>query len=291
MIDFVKILVEGIHGKYLKDNPRLDFKKVVSEKGKFKSISSVAHKRDLKFTVFDNGTTRIQGSLHKYYNNGQHNYNDFTYSRLKETLHHFSKSFRIDLEKCKLQNLEVGLNIIPCLNTHELLENIVLHKGAEFNRASLQSGNYKQAIHTAYKLKAYDKALHYNLPHPIFRWEIKMMKSELIKRYGVKYLSDLYDKRNLQRLLKDLIVKWEETLVLDPTIKLSDVNANDFPRLTSWRFPNYWIKQRKIYTGNKRYLYTKELNEYKTMVSNNSDNIHQLITNIMKEKKKYCLVN
>ena len=236
-------------------------------------------------------TTIIQGSLHKFANQGEHNYDDFTYSRLTDTLDHIGKEFSLDLSKCKLQNLEVGLNIVPCLKTQELLENIVIHKGEEFKHVSMKSGNYRQAIHTAYYLKAYDKALHYNLPDPLFRWEIKMMRSVMIKRHDVTYLSDLYDKRNLERLLKDLINKWQETLVLDPTIRPTGMTGSEYDKLKTWMYTDYWLKLRKNYSGDKRHLFTKELKQYKNIVHYHSDNIQQQIAEILKEKMNYCLTH
>jgi len=234
-------------------------------------------------------TTLIQGSLHKFSNNGKHNHNDFTYSRLKETLDDIRDKFSLDLSKCKLQNLEVGLNIVPCINTTELLESIVLHKGKEFKHMSIQNGNYRQAIHAAYYLKAYDKGLQYNLPGQLFRWEVKLMRSELIKKFRVTYLSDLYNKKNLERLLKELIKKWQETLVLDTTIKAIDLPGIDYTKLQSWRYNDYWVRLKKNYTGNNRYLFTKELNEYKNIVQRHSNNIHQQVTELLYQKMIYCL--
>lgn len=228
MIDFVKMVVEGFDGRVLKDNPLLSFHIIVDEETGEPSKSSYSIYKGLKFIVFEKGTTYIQGSLHKYINKGDHNHDDFTYSRLKDSITQLENLFGIDPRQCKLQNLEVGLNIEPCIDTQDLLENIVLHKCEEFKNISLHNGNYRQVIHSSYFLKAYDKALQYNLSNNIFRWEIKMKRGEIIRHNGggANNLQDLLDKRILKTLLNNLIKTWEETLVLDPTIKNAELTGS-----------------------------------------------------------------
>lgn len=293
MIDFVKIVVEGFDGSVLKKSPLLSFYGVNNEDTGEYSKSSIAIYKGLKFIVFKKGTTYIQGSLHKYINEGQHNYDDFTYSRLEDSISQLENLFGINPRRCKLQNLEVGLNIEPCINTQDLLDNIVLHKCEEFKHISLHNGNYRQVIHSSYYLKAYDKALQYDLSNNMFRWEVKMKRGEIIRKNGggVTNLHDLLDKRILKTLLNKLIQTWEETLVLDPTIKIDELTVSDVNKAYTWRFKDYWLRLRMNNSGAKRHYYTKELKEYKSIVKNHSNNIQDNITFILKEKVKYCLNN
>lgn len=293
MIDFVKIIVEDFNGNVLKDDSPLTglFHKVYNEDTGELMKSSIAIFNDLKFVVFDNGTTVLKGSLHKFSNNGLHNHDDFTYSRLVKTLNMLSKNFGLSLDKCKLQNLEVGLNIDPLIDTGKLLDNIIMHKRKEFKDVYVKGGDYRQAEHTAYYLKAYDKALQHQLSENIFRWEIKMMRNELIKKQGIQNISDLLIKNNLKRLLKDLISKWKETLVLDSTIQINDLTGIEFTKLQSWRYTDYWIRLRKYNVKSNRFRFTKELNDYKNLVKYHSSNIQQKITETLLENMNYCMNN
>lgn len=291
MIDFVKIVAEEFNGNSLKEEPLLDFYGVVSRRTGEVKDSFTARYNDLVFLVLKEGGTFIKGSLHKYFNNGLHNHNDFTFSNLIATLNHLQRVFGIDIKKCKLQNLEVGLNFDPGMNTHDLLDNLVLHKSEKFKDVSISCGNYKQVQHTEYFLKAYDKALQNNMTDRIFRWEIKMKRANIINKYGIISLEHLLDKRLLKRLLDDLISKWEEALLLDPTIRYNELSMIDNLKMQSWRNTDHWIRLRKQYSKSRRYKFTKELKEYKYIVENHSENIQNRITNILTDKCNYCLNN
>ena len=53
----------------------------------------------------------IKGSLHKFYNEGRHNANDFTYRMLLIALARLEREFGLCLERCYLENLETGVNL------------------------------------------------------------------------------------------------------------------------------------------------------------------------------------
>jgi hypothetical protein len=79
MVDFVKIAIRD--GHFIKNSKLLDFKVLVSSKtGELENKLTAKHK-GLKFYLYDSGRLIIQGSLHKYKNNG-YNYNDFTLNEL-----------------------------------------------------------------------------------------------------------------------------------------------------------------------------------------------------------------
>jgi hypothetical protein len=66
--------------------------------------------------IYDTGLITLSGSLHKYWNSGAHNYNDFNseafygFERLKE---------KFKYRQCILKCLEIGINIIPPIPTNQ----------------------------------------------------------------------------------------------------------------------------------------------------------------------------
>ncbi len=64
---------------------------------------------------------KVNGSIHKYFNNGLHNYNDFRLSSYIETLSDLSKTLNINPETIKIGRIEIGVNIDLDTDTYEFL--------------------------------------------------------------------------------------------------------------------------------------------------------------------------
>ena len=72
----------------------------------------------------------LSGSLHKFWNNGEHNYNDLSFTNHVSTIKSIEKGFDLKLDETKIVNLEFGLNITtPILSTEIFLRGLMLHKG------------------------------------------------------------------------------------------------------------------------------------------------------------------
>ncbi|WP_394776757.1 hypothetical protein [Flavobacterium sp.] len=87
MIDFIRILLKDYECLELERNPILDFfdtinlstgeLKTINKNGNKVTPSKKAFYNGLEFLIYDTGIVLLSGSLHKYWNNGSHNYNDF----------------------------------------------------------------------------------------------------------------------------------------------------------------------------------------------------------------------
>lgn len=123
MIDFIKLTIINTDSSILEGNPLLDFcYKVNPNTGQIRTVNKYdvkitpykdAHYKDLTFKIYDSGRITVEGSLHKYYNSGKHNYNDFTRENLNQVLIDIKSLFKIKLENFVLKCVEVGVNIIP----------------------------------------------------------------------------------------------------------------------------------------------------------------------------------
>ncbi len=90
MFDFIKTNVKEINPDELTNNPLLNFDITVDSEGTVKK--RVAEFKDLNFKIIDEKYININGSVHKYFNGGFHNYNDFTISNLVECAPTYLKS-------------------------------------------------------------------------------------------------------------------------------------------------------------------------------------------------------
>lgn len=282
-----------LHPSILEKNPLLDFYdninlstgeiKTTNHKGQKITPYKNAFHNGLEFRIYETGTITINGSLHKYYNSGAHNYNDFDFNAFLGVLNDLKQKFNLDLNNCILRCLEIGINITPPKTTNEILRYCFLHKTKNFEyRINSDEGKYIQCEHTQYFIKIYNKALHYkskgfDINNEILRFEIKYTKMERLNKLGVFNLNDIA-KMGFKYFENELITEWQNVLFYDNTINIKNKRTKDLNN------PLYWseLLERKT----KSYYYNQR--EYlKEITLSNSDKIQSQITKIMKDKIDY----
>lgn len=235
----------GIAPGYLEQSSFLDFHLKINEKtgeiGKYKK----AYFRGLEFKIFEPTTANpeqritVEGSLHKYWNNGAHNFNDFGIIEVKQVFADLQKKFNIKPEKCILRQLEIGVNINPPAKTGTILKQCLMHKTDRFKWISTpDEGNYIQAQHQRHIFKLYDKKTHYtnkgfNIQDEVLRIEIKYRKMHDLNRKGIKTLADLL-KYGLENFSCDLLKQWQNVIFYDFKALQGSKYEHQYSN------PNYW---------------------------------------------------
>lgn len=294
MIDYNKILIKGLNPSTLEDNPLLDFyDKVNLTTGELKTInrnghrvtpSKIASYKGLEFKIYETGTIIITGSLHKYWNEGKYNHNDFNITSVMWVFNDLKTKFGIDPKQCFLKCLEIGINITPPIETNSILDNCFLHKTNPFeNQKNSKEGYYKQVQHSQYILKIYNKRQisilkGFKIPTEIMRIEIKYTKMEKLNNLGIFTLQDLID-YGLHNFKKELLNEWQNVLYFDNTIQRSTAYTKN--ALLKYSNPYYWIglltkKQNENFKYHKKQLIKITLE--------NSNRIQNIISKLMSEK-------
>jgi hypothetical protein len=234
----------------------------------------------LEFKIYDNGTITVSGSLHKYWNNGAHNYNDFDFNAFTAVLNDLKSKFNIELENCIIKCLEVGINIIPPIPTNQILDYCFLHKTKPFEyKFNSDEGKYKQVQHSQYIIKIYNKALHYTtkdfmIEGEIMRFEIKYTKMQKLNERGIYNLKDLFE-YGLQNFKVEVLTEFNNILFYDNTIK------SESKLLVKYKNPLYWIELLSNKTNNLFNYHRKIL---KQITSTSSQNIQLQTAEIMIKK-------
>lgn len=232
MVDFIKVIYHN--AGFLRDHECLEtlFKREVNLKTGETNLYEKAIFKNLEFKLYDSDLLILSGSLHKFYNHGQHNYNDFTFSQLQDTLLSLQNTFGLNLTACPIQNIEFGLNIKPPILSKEILDMLIIHKSKCFDRRF--NGLMKEAVYAEYTCKYYDKGKQENLSHECFRYELKFIKSRQLGRFGISNLADLQKEYWIPHVKKQLSEHWIKTLFYDPTYS--------GPTKHEWQSPLYWKK-------------------------------------------------
>jgi hypothetical protein len=240
-IDYIKCQIINFNPELLIQNPLLDFRSKFNVLTSEISTKKIAWHKGIKITIADSGFIEFSGSIHKYLNDGIHNYDDFNYSAYKIALNRIYEEFKILPENMWIQNLEYGVNIIPPIKSQIILNNCFLHKRQPISKPINNSnGHYIQAEHKGnYFIKVYDKAKQYRPINKalygleILRIEVKQIRWYKYRKFKISTLDD-FNRCDKSIFLNDLINKWEEIVLYNPLSQYS--NFGEF-----YSNSNYWI--------------------------------------------------
>ncbi|WP_431159091.1 hypothetical protein [Winogradskyella poriferorum] len=248
------------------------------------SIRSNAFYKGLEFKIYDvtektpYKRLTIEGSLHKHWNNGAHNFNDFGINEIAEVRHDLNEKFDIDFRNCTLRQLEIGINILPPVPTKQLLRYCLLHKTSELKSIyTKDEGTYIQTKHQRHYIKLYDKRTHYknkgfDIDNDVFRIEKKYSKMEELNNKGIYNLSNLLE-YDLRRFKSDLLQLWNNVLFYDWKL-LEDTKYKD-----TYSNINYWLELKDNNYSNFKY-HRNNLNSILNKYPNNiKSQIRELISN------------
>jgi hypothetical protein len=285
MIDFIKIerLKSCVRG-----NPLLKGRWILTSNEDAVFLSEEAIYKKLKFETkkfkeSDNYYSKASGSIHYYFNEGLHNYNDFRYSDIVKVVNEIINLFEVDSEN-DLNNLEFGVNIKLPFEPKLILNNLVTHKGHSFSFESNNGKNYYQCKHSQFIIKIYDKGLQFGLAENILRFELKAIKMQYLHSNGIyiKHLKCLKNKAIYEPLGKLLMKVFNEIIIDCENIDLrllSEAEKITYLKATN---PNTWKRNNRLNSKGQKQLqrlsekYHKLINRH-TKGKTNKQKVAELI--------------
>lgn len=256
-----------------------------NKKGDFTRPRQTAFYRDFRFRRYDSGLTIIEGSLHKYWNNGEHNYNDFSLKDVKIVLSEFLDVFKISPGDANITQLEIGLNIQIEYPIDQVLQNLFFHRKEPFQWTSTKTeGNYYQAVHQLYRIKIYDKTLHYkkhySIDQELLRVEINFQGVQLRRLFQLRTLSDLM-RIPFVEFSDFLQMEVGSILFFDFTIDHSSSLIHKYSNRNEWK---------KYIDRNQSSTYEKHKRKLKEFIANHSENVlHHIVETIDKKSNELTL--
>ena len=274
MIDFVKIKITDealINRVWSNEILEYDGKSEKRFNDELKELVKKKYK-NLYFTKYQD-RIEISGSLHYFFNNGIHNSNDFSVKDCINTIMQIRDLFTLDLEKCKLINLEYGVNIIPSIDVEDLVHNMMYHEKRQFNRPT-KHFYYKIAGNEAYKqIKAYNKSVQFpSLCNNTFRFEVKSKQSKYINSLDLFTLNDLAVTGTYNRLMEELIKEWDNVLLFDLSKNIDKKYLNTY----------FW---EDILKNGSRNKFNNQKKRYYDKLGNN--NLHSQIRKTLIQKMQF----
>ena len=190
----------------------------------FVNIKRIFSKGDKK--PLDTFYLRVSGSLHK--NHVGENFGNFSLQGIRDELDFLKNVFHLP-DATTISTVEIGINIeFDFRVMNYLRKNLLSYKNNYFEQ--YQPGQNGKSIgffyrSSAYVIKLYDKALQYNLPNNIMRFEVAIKKG--VSKYGILTINDLYDSNKIKDIASNLKLFWEDVYFLDPLIKSENISEKE----------------------------------------------------------------
>lgn len=218
--------------------------------------------------VLKNNNVKLKGSLHKYHNNGKHNYNDYFFTDLQHTIDELTEKFKINPDRSQLNNLEFGVNVQTKYTFEEVSRSIVNYKGTPFNKFSSTGAKGIECETDNFYIKIYDKGHQYNQPGNLLRIEIKVRKMKFFQDRGIKItsLSSLLDYSEIIKLKRVITGIFDEILFTDYNIPQNRLTPSNRLILSQGSNAKYWEqlkpKSKEFEGGNKNKEYISKRKKY-----------------------------
>ena len=242
MIDWIKICSLPVTIDALLNNKLLEFPVNCYETGEIFNKDQHCDFKNLLVTINKSITKRkLQGSIHKFRNNGLHNHDDFGYQAVVNTIQDLQNTLGVEPAQCQLNNLEYGVNLVTEFDPTLFINDIILHHGIFFR--GMNKGIGVECEHSQYFIKIYNKGVQYNLPYYVLRIEIHVQTMEYFSLKGIEIdtLEDLLKIENHQKLGRDLLTQFNKIKFYDSLIPTASLAIEDQLILANARIPKFRV--------------------------------------------------
>ncbi|MCL1942951.1 MAG: hypothetical protein FWF54_05315 [Candidatus Azobacteroides sp.] len=241
-------------------NTLLDFGIWVSETtGEVRTKRKVAKFQSMQFIISENGACSFAGSLHKFHNGNDTNYNDFTFADLYRALQSLNRYFNIELTTAHIHSIEIGVNLELDYKPEIILRNIICYKNKSFDNLSSKGKRWGVICeYEDYTIKLYDKGHQTRIAgigKYILRYEIKLHRQRMVKPFNISTLADLQSVEKVAPLLGLLIEKLNEIIFFDFKFKGAGLSESKLLAWKQYSNPNFWkdLNKKQRYKARQRY--------------------------------------
>lgn len=272
-VDYVNCEIIGIDPQLFLNSKDLTFTPILKDGCIIKKHYAIHQGMKISISVPSN-RIMISGSIHKYWNFGKHNYNDFDENAFHSAVKNLCQYFGIMPENMAITSLEYGVNISISHPVDEVLNHCLQHKNVDIEqKISNDKGKYHTAKHSQFTLKLYNKAKQYKLNDNLMRIEIKQTNWSVYRKKGIRTMKDfmLWDK---SQLIENLIHQWESVVFFDFT-------STRYKNCIEYSNMNWWRIQRD---KKSRTTFKRHFDKLRRMNKEHGSDLQQIISQLIRSK-------
>jgi hypothetical protein len=241
MLCGIRLKLDSQRISILDQNESLEFHSEFSrQSGEVRSPRSW-EEEGMKIIIKNDRHGILKGSLHKYKNAGQHNFDDFTLKQVTETIDKLSNRLKIRVDKLQLIKLEWGFNLQLNVPPTTILSRLVSHQNKAFERLYVFPGNNYMCHHHTLDIKVYDKSAQNimitGVPKNTMRIECSTNHARVLHQLGIYCLQDIKKPNKVIEMFEFLQDLWTNVLLIEPGLESFE---NENHSITKWSNPRYW---------------------------------------------------
>ncbi|WP_436487420.1 hypothetical protein [Chitinophaga sp. ARDCPP14] len=253
MIDWIKSHHPYLQPDAWRGNPLLVYGVDVDlATGEIISVAQIADYKGLRFEIRPSvkgpgAALLLNGSLHKYSNDGLHNANDYSFFQLVNTVKDLTARFAVIPGAATLHGLEIGVNIKLPFSPLRIFKQVVCYRNKPFTQIDKKVKRMGLiCCLTDYDVKLYDKQAQSKQPCGyMLRFEVKVKKMRYLRPYRITSMADLTEADKMYSLISLLIEVLHGIVFFDYSIdqrQLSKPELNQFLMLSN---PVSWAAMSK----------------------------------------------
>lgn len=193
----------------------------------------------------------VNGSLHKYFNEGLHNFNNFKTSQLNNVIDSLKDKFYINPENTDLFKLEIGFNIELPIKVTEFLDYLISTPNKRFVELNTDNqGIGKICTRTEYDIKVYDKGEQIKSKNKsLLRIELRIKKRRYLNKLGIFTLADLKNPVKISVLANLLYTMFEDIIFYERNIDESKLTTSQLIYLLRHKDAFFWEGKENLGNG------------------------------------------
>jgi len=212
----------------------------------------------------------IRGSIHRFYNDGGTNGNDFFQWQFKESITKIETLLNLSISDFKLENFEIAVNLETELTALKYIRSLVYDGNkafADLNINDIYVG--KQCTRQDTTFKVYDKGKQDKAGNRrLLRIELKFNRMRLLTdpngRFNICTLSDLTNPEKVGVLGQELANRWGHVIFYDGAIDEKALTPDELTRLWKYRSPQFWQEHNRDQRYKARLKFDKLIAEKAT---------------------------
>jgi len=216
--------------------------------------------RDLTFIITPGKPQRVKvkGSIHKFANQGLHNYDRFTWTRFCSTYEELSE---LIFPRDQVNLLEFGVNLLTPFDPSIFIRNLIAYKRKRVNLIDRNGELFSEVRYSQYTLKIYHKGLQFDQGN-ILRIELRFEKMEALFPDGL-FWGDLRNPDTWRYLGTRLLKTLQDIIYYDPGINLSSIpSQRERAILQEGNNPRFWETLEDSHPERKRDQFQQLVKKY-----------------------------
>lgn len=298
MFDGIKVQDVSVSVDGLLTNDRLTFGGLVDmQTGFVLNPIRRAQDRGLNFQLIPRKTgpghrVEVKGSLHKFYNNGLHNADQYTAHDVLLTLDRLVTEYGFNLSESRINNIEFGVNIELPFAISQVFANLICYKNQPFASDPYSQTPYYTCNQQRYTVKIYDKGKQKGMGCNLLRFEIRVRKMQYFTGTGIRLrtLADLLNVANYGPLGALLVNTFDAILFDDPAINQKALTPNERAFYKECRNPRYWptpdnLTPKQAATHRQRMSRSKD--RFRTLLHQHGSSWQQDVSTLIQQTWEY----